>query len=363
MSARLLRMQRRLRLATPCRSALSRLPRRLLSTGVPCSFGARDGTSITNKHTVLDQVDAALGLARPADIELLLADHLSCVDSTLQRALHGTILRYGHVAVKYTTSDGTQRVMNILGTLDAPGAQRHPCTHTHTHSHARARARACTRTRTRTRTHALTHTHTHTLTRMHTLAGSRMVNFVPPSEYLYGTAGFDTFSQQGGAYNRNVVGVRIERVAPGATDAMHAYFLALDARSLVGGSSGSADPSRRGAARFQLVEAPPIACLSVYTGLFAQPSMSLSSHLSTCLPVYAYHPPAYAATHLMIYDLSGSALLRCRAHAVATRQAPPPRPRSAPRLHPRPRTRPRRHRRLAGRLSTRLCEHGAGTRG
>ena len=104
---------------------------------------------------------------------------------------------------------------------------------------------------------------------MHTLAGSRMVNFVPPSEYLYGTAGFDTFSQQGGAYNRNVVGVRIERVAPGATDAMHAYFLALDARSLVGGSSGSTDPSRRGAARFQLVEAPPIACPSVYMGLFA----------------------------------------------------------------------------------------------
>ena len=245
-----------LRLATPCRSALSRLPRRLLSTGVPCSFGARDGTSITNKHTVLDQVDAALGLDRPADIELLLADHLSCVDSTLQRALHGTILRYGHVAVKYTTSDGTQRVMNILGTLDAPGAHTHThamhtqCTHTHTHVRARA--------------HAHAHAHAHA-----TLAGSRMVNFVPPSEYLYGTAGFDTFSQQGGAYNRNVVGVRIERVAPGATDAMHAYFLALDARSLVGGSSGSTDPSRRGAARFQLVEAPPIACPSVYMGLFA----------------------------------------------------------------------------------------------
>ena len=155
----------RLRLATPCRSVLSRLPRRLLSTGVPCSFGARDGTSITNKHTVLDQVDAALGLARPADIELLLADHLSCVDSTLQRALHGTILRYGHVAVKYTTSDGTQRVMNILGTLDAPGAQRHPCTHTHTHSHARARARA--RAHAHAHAHAHTHLHTRTRTRSH----------------------------------------------------------------------------------------------------------------------------------------------------------------------------------------------------
>ena len=160
----------RLRLATPCRSALSRLPRRLLSTGVPCSFGARDGTSITNKHTVLDQVDAALGLDRPADIELLLADHLSCVDSTLQRALHGTILRYGHVAVKYTTSDGTQRVMNILGTLDAPGAHTHThamhtqCTHTHTHVRARAHAHAHAHAHTRARARVHTHTHTHTHT-------------------------------------------------------------------------------------------------------------------------------------------------------------------------------------------------------
>jgi hypothetical protein len=29
------------------------------------------------------------------------------------------------------------------------------------------------------------------------LPGASMVNFVKPSEYLYGTSGFDTFAQQG----------------------------------------------------------------------------------------------------------------------------------------------------------------------
>ena len=36
--------------------------------------------------------------------------------------MHSVFLRYGHVAVRYTTSDGVQRVMNILGTLEAEGA-------------------------------------------------------------------------------------------------------------------------------------------------------------------------------------------------------------------------------------------------
>jgi hypothetical protein len=52
-------------------------------------------------------------------------------------------------------------------------------------------------------------------------------------------------------YNRPFVGLRIERVAPGATDAMHAYYLALDARSRVGQSpevpGGVADAAGGGA--------------------------------------------------------------------------------------------------------------------
>lgn len=155
---------------------------------VPANFGGRDGPCVSNKASILAEVDTALGRARPPDVEVLLTDHVSDVSSPLSRALHAGVLRFGHVAVRYTTSDGVQRVMNILGDLDAA-------------------------------------------------SDARMVNFVPPAEYLYGTRGYDTFAQQGGVYNRPFVGLRIERVAPGATDAMHAYYLALDARSHVGHSA------------------------------------------------------------------------------------------------------------------------------
>ena len=102
-------------------------------------LGARGGKAIDNKAEVLRQVDVALGVSRPPDLEILLADHLTCTDSPKSIALHTALFRFGHAAVRYTTSDGQQRVMNILGSLDKPG--------------------------------------------------SRMVNFVPPEEYLYGTAG------------------------------------------------------------------------------------------------------------------------------------------------------------------------------
>lgn len=177
------------------------------STTLASDFGHRDGSSITNKATILDDVDAALGLNRPPDLEVLLSDHLTSVESSASVAMHTLLLRYGHVAVRYTTSDGTTRVMNILGALEAEGAQ--------------------------------------------------MVNFVPPAEYLYGTAGWETYAQQGGAYNRDIVGVRVERCTPGATDALHAYFEALHTRSLVGssGEAGGGRDTSVGAARFQLVEA------------------------------------------------------------------------------------------------------------
>ena len=40
-----------------------------------------------------------------------------------------------------------------------------------------------------------------------------MVNFIEPSKYIYGTADFATSCQQGGAYNRDVIGVRVEHVS------------------------------------------------------------------------------------------------------------------------------------------------------
>lgn len=181
--------------STVARSALVRARAGARARCIATNFGCRDGTPIDNKSTILSLVDDALGVERPPDLEILLTDHLTCTASPLSELLHACFLRFGHVAVRYTTSDGTGRVMNILGGVE----------------------------------------------------GADLVHFVDPADYLYGTKGWDTYAQQGGAYNRDVIGVRVERCAPGSIDAMHAYYEALHLRSKIG------DPD--GAARFQLVEA------------------------------------------------------------------------------------------------------------
>lgn len=92
---------------------------------------------------------------------------------------------------------------------------------------------------------------------------STLINFFDPSEYFYGTD--PKVAQQGGVYSRPFVGVRIENVAPGATDALHAYYQAVSKASEIGDGqqdtevtthdvAGAPGSSKRGAARFQLVE-------------------------------------------------------------------------------------------------------------
>jgi len=70
---------------------------------IPFNFGAPDGPEISNKETVLRDVDKAVSHGRPPDIEVLLADHLCYTGNSFMKAAHLTLLRYGHVAVRYTT--------------------------------------------------------------------------------------------------------------------------------------------------------------------------------------------------------------------------------------------------------------------
>ena len=40
--------------------------------------------------------------------------------------------------------------------------------------------------------------------------GKTMVNFIDPTEYIFGIDSFESGGEQGGVYNRTIVGVRIE---------------------------------------------------------------------------------------------------------------------------------------------------------
>ena len=70
---------------------------------IPSNFGAPDGPGISNKESILQDVDKAVSEGRPPDLEVLLADHLCYTGNSFMKAAHLTLLRYGHIAVRYTT--------------------------------------------------------------------------------------------------------------------------------------------------------------------------------------------------------------------------------------------------------------------
>jgi len=179
---------------------------------LPEDFGALGGTPIRNKDTVLQEIDLAVARitdpeaarGRPPDVEVLFTEHKAYRGDMLGLLAHHMLFRWGHGLIRYTLPDGRQYCMNILG-----GEGLH-------------------------------------------LPGGQLVNLSDPKEYLYGTNHFTTGNQQGGLYNGAMVGVRIEQAPTGATEALHAYFMALDKRSRVG--DRVAGPGSRGAiAQFQII--------------------------------------------------------------------------------------------------------------
>jgi len=175
------------------------------------------GKTLKNRDDIFRKVDNALGVDKPPDVEVILTDHLVDESSSVSKFLHLNLLRFGHIAIRYTTSDGEQHVQNIMGDFRDPD--------------------------------------------------STLINFFKPEDYFFGTD--PKIAQQGGIYNRPFVGVRIENTAPGATDAMHSYFQAVSKASEIGSEEpgdhtatgttphkvvGAPGSAKRGAARFQLVE-------------------------------------------------------------------------------------------------------------
>jgi len=82
---------------------------------IPVDFGAPNGTEISNKATLLTEIDRALGVHKPPDLEYLFV--LPYTRWRLQHTWLGFAGNYyGHAAVKYTHPEtGEQIVMNITG--------------------------------------------------------------------------------------------------------------------------------------------------------------------------------------------------------------------------------------------------------
>ncbi|MBI5623570.1 MAG: Zn-dependent oligopeptidase [Elusimicrobia bacterium] len=139
-------------------------------------FGAKGGAEISNKATILDEVDRALGQKAPPALEYIFVRPLALLK--LSRDSGSGTNPYGHALVRYTMPDGTRKIMNIVG----------------------AKGRA-------------------------------MVNFLKPEDYLYGTGTFDSGSEQGGVYNRGMFSVRVEKLAPERILALDRYYTELAARA------------------------------------------------------------------------------------------------------------------------------------
>ena len=153
-------------------------------------FRRRNGGAIVNKASILDVDDAMTGSMTDRSRS---AARRSSDSGGLAGSQKSTLfLRYGHVSVRYTTSDGRQRVMNILGV-------RRGRRHGEYGRAERLSVRFC-------------------------------------------TAGIPGRS---GSYNRDFVGVRVERCAPGAIDALHAYYEALNKRSHIEDGARSSSSSTR----------------------------------------------------------------------------------------------------------------------
>ena len=140
---------------------------------------------VANVHSILSEIDSSLGVQSPPSMEYLYV--VPCVSFSLSKlwligsGIYSSSNPYGHSALRYTTSDGQQYVMNIVGK-----------------------------------------------------PGKRMVNFLDPTDYLFGDPSItcDMGSEQGGVFNRSIIGFRLENYPSHKIDALHTYFINLQQREI-----------------------------------------------------------------------------------------------------------------------------------
>lgn len=138
---------------------------------MPSDFGKINGSCISNKITILSEVNNSLGYSKNPDIEYFLSRPYTFIPLLFGYGINYN--SYGHSSLRYNLN-GEDIVVNIEGKRD----------------------------------------------------GKVMIVMYNPTEYLYGTNP-ETNGAQRGVYNRNIVGIRVENVEQENIKKMHNYFLEL----------------------------------------------------------------------------------------------------------------------------------------
>ena len=153
-----------------------------------------NGFEISNKETILDEINQSIGCDSNPDLEIILAEATLKTNVSLITSIASFFGRFGHIAVRYRLPKGNSTlfrenkdnttddiVMNIVG-----------------------------------------------------LSDRSMVNFLDANEYFFGINKFTSSNEQGGIYNRHFYGLRIEKLNEDndyLLKTLHSYYVALEQQS------------------------------------------------------------------------------------------------------------------------------------
>ena len=142
-------------------------------------LGEKHGKAIDNIETIMKEIDEALGVKKPPAIEFLFV----CPYRTVNFLGIGLGSPFGHAAIRYTLPD-------ILDVTIKEETEKKSIV----------------------------------MNIVKNVSNRSMVNFVDATEYLYGVESFDDGAQQGGAYNRRIVSVRIEEWDDDLVRDLHYFY-------------------------------------------------------------------------------------------------------------------------------------------
>ena len=163
-------------------------------------FGEKNGQPIDNLQTIMNEIDEALGVKKPPAIEFLFV----CPYRTVEFLGVGLGSPFGHAAIRYTIPN-----MRSNTPSNTPNMPTNTLPNKSDEKNGNDKEESIV------------------MNIVKNVSNRSMVNFVDATEYLYGVNSFDDGAQQGGAYNRRIVSVRIEEWDDDLVEDLHYFYQKL----------------------------------------------------------------------------------------------------------------------------------------